>query len=105
MIKEYKADNNRLSELYKLALDRLFGKKAEKIEVVPDGQLSFFEEIRNAIADTVRAVPMKNASLFLLCTGLRKLPKRISRAAMPKPILEMLMPGPKPKPVGFKEPD
>ena len=38
-----------MSELYKLALDRLFGKKAEKIEVVPDGQLSFFEEIRNDV--------------------------------------------------------
>ena len=42
LIKEYKTKNNRLNELYKLVLDRLFGKKAEKIEVVPDGQLSFF---------------------------------------------------------------
>lgn len=47
--KEYKVELDRIIELYKLALDRLYGKKAEKIEVVPDGQLSMFEELRNDI--------------------------------------------------------
>lgn len=48
--KEYKVELDRINELYKLALDRLFGKKAEKIEVVPDGQLSFYSEIRNDLS-------------------------------------------------------
>ena len=47
--KEYKVELDRITELYKLAVDRLFGKKTEKIEFVPDGQLSFFAEIRNDI--------------------------------------------------------
>ena len=48
--KEYKVELDRIIELYKLALDRLFGKKAEKIEVVTDGQLSFFSEIVDDIS-------------------------------------------------------
>lgn len=48
--KEYKVELDRINELYKLALDRLYGKKAEKIEIVPDGQLSMFEELRNDIS-------------------------------------------------------
>ena len=48
--KEYKVELDRIYELYKLALDRLYGKKAEKIEIVPDGQLSMFEELRNDIS-------------------------------------------------------
>ena len=44
--KEYKVELDRITELYKLAVDRLFGKRSEKIEVIPDGQLSFFSEIK-----------------------------------------------------------
>lgn len=48
--KKYKVELDRINEQLKLALDRLFGKKAEKIEVVPDGQLSLFEAIKNDAA-------------------------------------------------------
>lgn len=44
--KEYKVELDRITELYKLAVDRLFGKRSEKIEVIPDGQLSLFSEIK-----------------------------------------------------------
>lgn len=47
--KEYKAELDRVNELLKLAKDALFGRKTEKTVVVPDGQLSMFDETENEI--------------------------------------------------------
>lgn len=43
--KEQKAEIDRLGALYKLALERIFGKKSEKIIIEAVGQLSFFDGI------------------------------------------------------------
>lgn len=47
--KELRVELDRVNELLKLAKDALFGKKSEKLVIVPDGQISMFPESENEI--------------------------------------------------------
>ncbi len=47
--KEFKVELDRITEMYKMAVDRLFGKKSEKVTIVPDGQISMFTESENEV--------------------------------------------------------
>ncbi|SDA32923.1 transposase [Ruminococcus sp. YE78] len=42
--KEFKAELDRVNEILKLAKDSLFGRKTERYEIIPDGQLSWFDD-------------------------------------------------------------
>ena len=65
LVKEYKADNDRLGELFKLAQERLFGKRSERIIVEAAGQLSFIglrSHLTNSLSLSTHLSPRRNAS-------------------------------------------
>ena len=63
--KEQKVEIDRLGELFKLAQERLFGKRSERIIVEAAGQLSFIglrSHLTNSLSLSTHLSPRRNAS-------------------------------------------